>query len=50
MAATVPDLSPDRLIQLAASLRQQADQLERLALEISPPTDAASAANGKGAH
>jgi hypothetical protein len=49
MAATVPDLSPDRLIQLAASLRAQAVELERLALELSP-TGPATAGNGRGAH
>ena len=47
---TVSDLSPDRLIQLARSLRRQATALEMLALELSPTPKAESSVNGQGAH
>ncbi len=36
MAPSVSGLAPDRLIQLAQSLRAQADDLERLALSLTP--------------
>jgi hypothetical protein len=50
LGTTVRDLSPDYLIQLARSLRQQADALELLALQLSPAPAMESSVNGTGAH